>query len=98
MTKKTTNEIKGNNTIKRTRIEVPQFAELIHRFERSISILGRSACTFKNYGHHVTAMAVCIVYPAQTICKDASLWLFKQYLETTKVKGFAEKTSCNDQR
>lgn len=34
------------------------FQELIHRFERSISILGRSPSTFKNYSMHVAAIAL----------------------------------------
>jgi integrase/recombinase XerD len=37
---------------------VPGFEELIRRFERSISILGRSASTFKNYSMHIAAIAL----------------------------------------
>jgi integrase/recombinase XerD len=37
---------------------VPDFEALIHRFERSISVLGRSASTFKNYAHHIGAIAL----------------------------------------
>lgn len=37
---------------------VPNFEALIHRFECSISILGRSQCTFKNYSMHVAAIAL----------------------------------------
>jgi integrase/recombinase XerD len=37
---------------------VPGFQELIHRFERSISILGRSPSTFKNYSMHIAAIAL----------------------------------------
>ncbi|MFC6267826.1 tyrosine-type recombinase/integrase [Frigoriflavimonas asaccharolytica] len=39
-------------------IEVEGFAELLHRFERNISILGRSPKTFDNYARHVAAMAL----------------------------------------
>jgi integrase len=37
---------------------VPGFSDLIHRFERSISILGRSPSTFHNYARHVAALAL----------------------------------------
>jgi integrase/recombinase XerD len=37
---------------------VPGFEALIHRFERSISVLGRSQSTFKNYAMHVAAIAL----------------------------------------
>lgn len=37
---------------------MPGFQELIHRFERSISILGRSPSTFKNYSQHIAAIAL----------------------------------------
>jgi integrase/recombinase XerD len=37
---------------------VPGFQELIYRFERSISILGRSPSTFKNYSMHIAAIAL----------------------------------------
>jgi len=37
---------------------VPGFQELIHRFERSISVLGRSPSTFKNYSMHIAAIAL----------------------------------------
>ena len=38
--------------------EVEGFAELLRRFERNISILGRSVKTFDNYSRHVAAMAL----------------------------------------
>jgi integrase/recombinase XerD len=37
---------------------VPGFEVLIGRFERSISILGRSPSTFKNYSMHIAAIAL----------------------------------------
>ena len=37
---------------------MPGFQELIYRFERSISILGRSPSTFKNYSMHIAAIAL----------------------------------------
>ena len=38
--------------------EVPKFEELLHRFERTISVLGRSQSTFSNYARHVASMAL----------------------------------------
>jgi site-specific recombinase XerD len=38
--------------------EVNGFDELLQRFERNISILGRSPRTFENYARHVAAMAL----------------------------------------
>ncbi|MBK7098794.1 MAG: phage integrase N-terminal SAM-like domain-containing protein [Sphingobacteriales bacterium] len=38
--------------------EVNGFAELLQRFERNISILGRSPRTFDNYSRHIAAMAL----------------------------------------
>jgi len=38
--------------------EVNGFAELLQRFERNISILGRSPKTFDNYSRHVAALAL----------------------------------------
>jgi integrase/recombinase XerD len=37
---------------------VPGFQELIYRFERSISILGRSPSTFNNYSSHLASLAL----------------------------------------
>ena len=37
---------------------MPDFQELIRRFERSISILGRSPSTFKNYSQHIAAISL----------------------------------------
>lgn len=58
MTKKNADELHENKLINRAGREVPGFQELIHRFERSISILGRSPSTFKNYSMHVAAIAL----------------------------------------
>ncbi len=38
--------------------EVPHFGELLHRFERNISVLGRSRSTFENYARHVAAISL----------------------------------------
>jgi integrase/recombinase XerD len=37
---------------------VPAFKELIHRFERSISVLGRSPRTYDSYSRHIAAIAL----------------------------------------
>lgn len=37
---------------------MPDFEALILRFQRSISVLGRSVSTFKNYAHHLGAIAL----------------------------------------
>jgi len=37
---------------------VPGFSELLARFERNISVLGRSRKTYENYSRHVAAMAL----------------------------------------
>ncbi|MFT4154034.1 phage integrase N-terminal SAM-like domain-containing protein [Parafilimonas sp.] len=47
-----------NTYLNRACREVNGFTELLQRFERNISILGRSARTFDNYSRHVAAMAL----------------------------------------
>ena len=37
---------------------MPGFTELIYRFERSISVLGRSPSTFNNYARHLAALTL----------------------------------------
>lgn len=37
---------------------MPRFGELLHRFERNLSILGRSEATFNNYSRHVAALSL----------------------------------------
>ena len=44
--------------VARASSEVNGFAELLQRFERNISILGRSKRTFDNYSRHVAAVAL----------------------------------------
>ena len=38
--------------------EVLGFEELIYRFERTVSVLGRSKTTFENYSRHIAAVAI----------------------------------------
>jgi integrase/recombinase XerD len=44
--------------VKRACVEVAGFEVLLARFERNISILGRSKRTFDSYSRHVAAMAL----------------------------------------
>ena len=56
--KKSPEELRENKILNRACREVEGFSELLHRFERNISILGRSPRTFDNYSRHVAAMAL----------------------------------------
>jgi len=44
--------------LNRASSEINGFSELLQRFERNISILGRSPRTFDNYSRHVAAIAL----------------------------------------
>ena len=44
--KKSVEELRENKIINQAKREVPGFAELLHRFERTVSVLGRSQSTF----------------------------------------------------
>jgi hypothetical protein len=46
--KKSPEELRENKILNRACREVEGFSELLHRFERNISILGRSVKTFDN--------------------------------------------------
>ena len=63
-TKKSPEELGGIINLNRACHEVNGFAELLQRFERNISILGRSPRTFDNYSRHIAAMAFCTWLPA----------------------------------
>ena len=56
--KKSPEELRENKILNRACREVEGFSELLHRFERNISILGRSPRTFDNYSRHVAAIAL----------------------------------------
>ncbi len=49
---------KINTPINRAIREVAGYQGLIRRFERSISILGRSPSTFKNYSIHIAVLTL----------------------------------------
>jgi site-specific recombinase XerD len=44
--------------IAQARAQVTGFAELIDKFEKKLSVLGRSPSTFKNYARHIAQMAI----------------------------------------
>ena len=50
--------LRYNKYLNRACREVNGFTELLQRFERNISILGRSPRTFDNYSRHVAALAL----------------------------------------
>ena len=56
--KKSPEDLRTNKFLNRASSEVNGFAELLQRFERNISILGRSRRTFENYSRHVAALAL----------------------------------------
>jgi hypothetical protein len=56
--KKSPEELRWNKYLNRACREVSGFAELLQRFERNISILGRAPRTFDNYSRHVAAIAL----------------------------------------
>ncbi|QOR74643.1 hypothetical protein IMZ16_04200 [Cruoricaptor ignavus] len=57
-TKKSPEDLRTNKLLNRASSEINGFAELLQRFERNISILGRSRRTFDNYSRHVAALAL----------------------------------------
>ena len=50
--------LRYNKYLNRACREVIGFAAMLQRFERNISILGRSPRTFDNYSRHIAAMAL----------------------------------------
>lgn len=44
--------------LNRAKKEVPGFVEMMYRFERSISVMGRSERTFSNYAKNIAALAL----------------------------------------
>lgn len=56
--KKHPDALRENKILNQARREVPGFEELIDRFERTISVLGRSPSTFRNYSLHVASLAL----------------------------------------
>ncbi len=58
VTKKSPEELRENKLMNQAKREVLGFEELIYRFERTVSVLGRSKTTFENYSRHVAAVAI----------------------------------------
>jgi hypothetical protein len=58
-TKKESRGVKRNKLINQAKREVPGFTELLDRFERTVSVLGRSQSTFDNYSRHVASISLC---------------------------------------
>ena len=56
--KKTPEELRENKLLNHACREVAGFSKLLARFERNISVLGRSHKTYENYSRHVAAMAL----------------------------------------
>jgi hypothetical protein len=57
VTKKHPDALRENKILNQAKREVPGFEELLDRFERTVSILGRSQSTF-NYSRHVAAISL----------------------------------------
>ena len=56
--KKHPEELRENKILNQAKREVPGFEELLNRFERTVSVLGRSHSTFNNYSRHVAAISL----------------------------------------
>lgn len=56
--KKHPEELRENKILNQAKREVPGFEELLSRFERTVSVLGRSQSTFSNYSRHVASISL----------------------------------------
>ncbi|KMQ67011.1 hypothetical protein [Chryseobacterium koreense] len=75
-TKKSREDLSTNKILNRASSEVDGFAQLRQRFERNISILGRSKRTFDNYSRHVSC---CEEKPQKTTSKGCPTPQKKQF-------------------
>jgi len=50
--------LRENKILNQAKREVPGFEELLARFERTVSVLGRSQSTFSNYSRHVASISL----------------------------------------
>ena len=57
-TKKNPDALREDKHLNQAKREVPVFTELLYRFERTISILGRSQSTFQNYARQVASISL----------------------------------------
>jgi hypothetical protein len=56
--KKRPEDLGQHTLIAQARSQVLGFSELIDKFEKKLSVLGRSSSTFKNYARHIAKMAL----------------------------------------
>ena len=56
--KKSVEELRENKILNQAKREVSGFTELLDRFERTVSVLGRSQSTFNNYSRHVASISL----------------------------------------
>ena len=56
--KKHPDALRENKILNQAKRQVRGFEELLDRFERTVSVLGRSASTFNNYSRHVAAISL----------------------------------------
>lgn len=56
--KKRPEDLGQHTIIAQARAQVKGFSELLDKFEKKLSVLGRSSSTFKNYARHVAKMAL----------------------------------------
>ena len=56
--KKRPEDLGQHTLIAQARAQVTGFSALIDKFEKKLSVLGRSPSTFKNYGRHIAKMAL----------------------------------------
>lgn len=56
--KKRPEDLGQHTLIAQARAQVIGFSELIDKFEKKLSVLGRSSSTFKNYARHIAKMAL----------------------------------------
>ncbi|WP_332028009.1 hypothetical protein [Kaistella sp.] len=76
--KKSTQDLRTNKFLNGASSEVNGFAELQQRFERNISILGRSKRTFDNYSRHVAPLALHFgKLPTELDPEDIKYYLFE---------------------
>ena len=56
------------------RAEVPGFEALLHRFKRSISVLGRSQRTFESYSRNIATIVYCSIAISfqNTFCRSTA--------------------------
>lgn len=74
MTKKENDAVVATKIVTRAIAEVPGFEALLHRFKRSISVLGRSQRTFESYSRNIATIVYCSIAIRfqNTFCRSTS--------------------------